>query len=47
MGDDSESEGAEGAEEEELDTSVLDKVNTRLANVPDTDCRMEDILMEW
>ena len=37
----------EGAEEEELDTSVLDKVNTRLANVPDTDCRMEDILMEW
>jgi DNA-directed RNA polymerase II subunit RPB1 len=37
----------EGVEEEELDTSVLDKVNTRLATVADTDCRMEDILMEW
>jgi DNA-directed RNA polymerase II subunit RPB1 len=35
--------------EEEIETSeeVLEKVNERLAKVPEGECRMEDILMDW
>lgn len=35
--------------EELLDqeSEMLDKINERLASIPETDCRIEDILMEW
>jgi DNA-directed RNA polymerase II subunit RPB1 len=36
----------EGAEEGVPD-DTLEQVNARLAAIPETDCRMEDILMEW
>jgi DNA-directed RNA polymerase II subunit RPB1 len=29
------------------DSELLEKVNERLASIPETDCRIEDILMEW
>jgi hypothetical protein len=29
------------------DADILDKVNQRLAAIPETECRIEDILMEW
>jgi hypothetical protein len=32
-----------GDEQQEL----LEQVNKRLETIPDTECRMEDILMEW
>jgi DNA-directed RNA polymerase II subunit RPB1 len=38
-------DGPEEALDEE--SELLDKVNTRLESVPETDCRMEDILMDW
>lgn len=34
-------------EEEPPEDDTLDKVNQRLENVAPTDCRLEDILMEW
>jgi len=37
----------EGSEEIENDTGLIDEVNTKLAVKEDTECRMEDILMEW
>jgi hypothetical protein len=36
----------EGADEGVPD-DTLEQVNARLATIPETDCRMEDILMEW
>jgi DNA-directed RNA polymerase II subunit RPB1 len=41
-----ESRMPEGIEEEPED-ETLEVVNNRLANVPVSDCRIEDILMEW
>jgi DNA-directed RNA polymerase II subunit RPB1 len=38
----------EGIEDElDMDAEALDRVNQRLENVPVTECRMEDVLMEW
>ena len=34
-------------EEEPPEDATLEKVNEKLANVQPTDCRLEDILMEW
>jgi hypothetical protein len=34
-------------EEEEPEEETLEVVNNRLANIPVSDCRIEDILMEW
>lgn len=34
-------------EEEVLDDRTLEDVNQRLAAIPESECRMEDILMEW
>jgi DNA-directed RNA polymerase II subunit RPB1 len=34
-------------EEEVLDDTTLEDVNQRLAAIPESECRMEDILMEW
>jgi len=36
----------EGAEED-IDTSVIDEVNAKLATKEESECRMEDILMDW
>jgi hypothetical protein len=33
--------------EEEPEEETLETVNNRLANLPVSDCRIEDILMEW
>jgi DNA-directed RNA polymerase II subunit RPB1 len=37
----------EGTEEFEETSAILAKVDERLAEIPTTDCRIEDILMEW
>ena len=37
----------EGNEEEKIEDNTLEEVNTKLASKEDTECRMEDILMEW
>lgn len=39
----------EGEEEppEDAQADTLEKVNQRLENVAPSDCRLEDILMEW
>jgi DNA-directed RNA polymerase II subunit RPB1 len=34
-------------EDEEPESVVLESVNTKLASMPASDCRMEDIMMEW
>jgi hypothetical protein len=43
-----ESKLPEGSEEEIGETTeVLERVNQRLAALPESECRIEDIMMEW
>jgi hypothetical protein len=34
-------------QEEMMDDTSLPELNQRLAALPESECRMEDILMEW
>jgi hypothetical protein len=33
--------------DEQPEDKTLEEVNQKLASLPESDCRMEDILMEW